>query len=95
MKVCASATRIRSCAHKVIATDTSNLILQETLSTLLLVTILSSFSNFCIVSLDQDPDLSKSKEDRTIQKKKSSPQILLDWINTSQNVANVMNYITV
>lgn len=73
MKVCASATRIRSGAHKVIATDTSNLIFQETLSTLLLVTILSSFSNFCIVSLDQDPDLSKSKEDRTIQKKKKVP----------------------
>lgn len=83
MKVCASATRIRSGAHKVIATDTSNLIFlffffsnlifQETLSTLLLVTILSSFSNFCIVSLDQDPDLSKSKEDRTIQKKKKGP----------------------
>lgn len=73
MKVCASATRIRSGAHKVIATDTSNLIFQETLSTLLLVTILSSFSNFCIVSLDQDPDLSKSKEDRTIQKKKKIP----------------------
>ena len=82
MKVCASATRIRSGAHKVIATDTSNLIFffffsnlifQETLSTLLLVTILSSFSNFCIVSLDQDPDLSKSKEDRTIQKKKKFP----------------------